>query len=234
MENREMEGLNICRNGPKISHLFFADDNIIFCKATLEECDALQRILTVYEQVSGQQLNRTKTSLCCSRNTPREVQEEIKTRFGAQVIRQHEKYLGLPSLVGRNKRNTFNAIKEKLNKKLASWKEKLLSKAGKEVLIKAVAQAIPTYTISCFKIPDSLCEELTSLIRNFWWGQKQRGICGSEKYYRMSNVRYVENLRQRDAFSRAVREQGRYRDVQNSISILNLPLSDPFWIYCGI
>jgi len=95
------------------------------------------------------------------------LKEEIKTRFGAQVIKQHEKYLGLPSLVGRRKRSTFNDIKEKLSKKLAEWKEKLLSKAGKEMLIKAVAQAIPTYTISCFKIPDALCEELTSMMRNF-------------------------------------------------------------------
>lgn len=48
-----------------------------------------------------------------------------------------------------------------------------MSKAGKEILIKAVAQATPTYSISCFKLPDSLCEDLTSLIRNFWWGQRQ-------------------------------------------------------------
>ena len=48
-----------------------------------------------------------------------------------------------------------------------------MSKAGKEALIKAVAQAIPTYAMNCFPIPDSLCDELTSMIRNFWWGQKQ-------------------------------------------------------------
>ena len=58
-------------------------------------------------------------------------------------------------------------------RKLAGWKEKLLGKAGKEILIKAVAQAIPTYSMSCFRIPDSFCDELTSLIRNFWWGQKK-------------------------------------------------------------
>ena len=104
---------------------------------------------------------------------PRLIQEEIKVKFGAQVIKQHEKYLGLLSLVGRSKRNTFNDIKEKLKKNLAGWKEKLLSKAGKEVLIKAVAQTIPTYIMSCFKVPDSLCEELTGMIWNFWWGQKQ-------------------------------------------------------------
>ena len=81
------------------------------------------------------------------------VQEEIKRRFGVQVIKQHEKYLGLPSLVGRKKRRTFNDIKEKLAKRLAGWKEKLRS-------------------MSCFKLLDTLCEELMSMICNFWWGQK--------------------------------------------------------------
>ena len=85
-------------------------------------------------------MNRAKTSLFFSNNTSREVQEEIKSRFGTQVIKQHEKYLGLRSLVQRKKkRNTFNDIKEKLGKKLVGWKEKMLYKAGKEVLIKAVA-----------------------------------------------------------------------------------------------
>ena len=88
------------------------------------------------------------------------------------MIKHHEKYLGLPSLVGRNKKNTFKSIKDKLRKKLAGWKGKLLSKVGKEVLIKVVAQAIPTYTMSVFKLPKSLCEDLTSMIRNFWWGQR--------------------------------------------------------------
>ena len=159
-----MEGVKICRGGPRLSHLFFANDSLIFCKAMLKQCDELQRLLVVYEKASGQQLNRAKTSLFFSSNTSRDVQEEIKNWFGAQIIKQHEKYLGLPSLVGKNKRTTFNAIKEKLGKVLAGWKEKLLSKAGKEVLIKAVAQAIPTYTMSCFKFPDLLCDELMGMI----------------------------------------------------------------------
>ena len=166
----DLHGVIVCRRGPKILHLFFADDSLIFCRASLEECDSLQRIFQVYEAASGQQLNRTKTSLFFNSNTDTSVKEEIKNRFGAQVIKNHEKYLGLPSMVGRNKRNSFNSIKEKLAKKLSGWKEKLLSKVRKEILIKVVAQAIPTYTMSCFKLPDSLCDELTSLIRNFWWG----------------------------------------------------------------
>ena len=45
--------------------------------------------------------------------------------------------------------------------------------AGKEILIKAMAQAILTYSMGYFKLHDSLCEDLTSLIQNFWWGQRQ-------------------------------------------------------------
>ena len=87
------------------------------------------------------------------------------------MIRKHEKYLGLPFLVGWSKRNTFNDLKEKLGNKLSSWKEKLLSNAGKEILIKSMAQAIPSYTMSCFKLFDALCDELASIVRRFWWGQ---------------------------------------------------------------
>lgn len=54
------------------------------------------------------------------------------------------------------------------------WKGKLLSCVGREILIKAVAQATPTYTMSCFKLPDSLCKELNSMMGNFWWGKKDK------------------------------------------------------------
>ena len=120
--------------------------------------------MTIYEQASGQQLNKDKTALLFSRTTPHDIQEDIKNSFEVEVIRQHETYLGLPLLVGRSKKNTFRALKEKLDNKLSGWKEKLLSQVGKEVLIKAVAQAIPTYTMSVFKLPNSLYDDLIKII----------------------------------------------------------------------
>ena len=74
-------------------------------------------------------------------------------------------------IVGRNKKANFNYIKERVWKKIQGWKEKRLSQAYREVLIKVVVQAIPTYTISCFELPLGLCAEIESLIRRFWWGQ---------------------------------------------------------------
>ena len=57
--------------------------------------------------------------------------------------------------------------------KLTDWKEKLLSAVDKEVLIKAVAQAVPAYTMSYFNLPDNICDDLTSMIRQFWWGWRK-------------------------------------------------------------
>lgn len=48
-----------------------------------------------------------------------------------------------------------------------------MSNAGREILIKAIAQATPTYMMSYFKLPDLLCSDLNSMVRNFWWGQKE-------------------------------------------------------------
>lgn len=62
----------------------------------------------------------------------------------------------------------FSDIKAKVWQQLQSWKGKLLSQGGKEILLKAVALAVPTFTMSCFKLPSSLCTELESLMANFW------------------------------------------------------------------
>jgi hypothetical protein len=64
-------------------------------------------------------------------------------------------------------------------RKLKGWKEKLLSQAEREILIKAVTQSIPTYAMSCFKLPIRLCQELEAMIRKFWWGYNldQTKIC---------------------------------------------------------
>ena len=64
--------------------------------------------------------------------------------FGANVIRPYESYLKLPFLVGRSRNNTFANLKQKVANKVLGWKEKLLTNAGKEILIKFVAQAVPS------------------------------------------------------------------------------------------
>uniref|UniRef100_A0A2N9G5T2 RNase H type-1 domain-containing protein n=1 Tax=Fagus sylvatica TaxID=28930 RepID=A0A2N9G5T2_FAGSY len=164
-----MQGVALCRQGPKITHLFFADDNLLFTRATNTACEKIKFILEQYERASGQQVNRDKTTIFFSKSTPVPTQNAIKESLNVPIIRQYEKYLGLPSLIGRNRAESFTQIKERVWHKLKGWKEKLLSQAGREVLIKVVAQAIPAYSMSCFKLPIKLCHDLEALIRRFWW-----------------------------------------------------------------
>jgi hypothetical protein len=85
----------------------------------------------------------------------------------------NERYLGLPTDVGRTTNGAFKYLKDRVWNKVQGWIEQTLSAGGKDVLIKTVAQAIPTYTMGCFRLPRGLCELLNSLLRKFWWGSEK-------------------------------------------------------------
>ena len=148
-----MRGLSICRGSPMISHLFFADDSLLFCKVSSQECQNLIDILRLYEADSGQKINSDKSSVFFNANTPKEKKIETLDILGPMQDSRNSKYLDLPSIIGKSKIEVFAEIKERVRRKLSGWKEKIISIGGREILIKAVVQAIPTYTMSCFQLP---------------------------------------------------------------------------------
>ena len=97
-------------------------------------------ILGKYEVASGQAINRQKTTLFFSKNTRQEVRNAIQQLLGARVMSKCEKYLGLPMPNGKSKVGTFKELQEKIAKRVMEWKEKYISKAEQEILIKTVAQ----------------------------------------------------------------------------------------------
>jgi len=128
------------------------------------------RILEVYEAGSGQKLNLQKTSIIFSRNTCAAKRQEILSLSGFSESHRIDTYLGLPSFIGRSKVQAFNSIKDRVQQRLNNWKVKFLSQAGKEILLKAVVQAIPTYSMSVFLLPATLCREPQGMMQHFWWG----------------------------------------------------------------
>jgi hypothetical protein len=117
----------ICHGGPRISHLFFADDSVIFCRASTSNCGVIQNLLTLYEKAFGQKVNGEKTALFFSKNMPLAKKSDIFAMFGTLPTTSFEKYMGLPPIMGRSKRHAFNDIKERIWKRFQGWKEKFLS-----------------------------------------------------------------------------------------------------------
>jgi ribonuclease HI len=170
----KLEGIKICNEAPSFNHLLFADDSLILLKVSEENVKHLQHILNLYEVSSGQTVNIDKSSVVFSKNTSKEERKKLMARLGINREGWNGKYLGLPVYIGRSRKKTFNYLKERIWQRIQGWKEKMLSKAGKEILIKACATAIPTYAMTCFDITKSLCEEISSIIGRFWWAQQDK------------------------------------------------------------
>lgn len=86
----------------------------------------------------------------------------------------HGVYLGLPTFSLRSKRLQFNS-KIGWPRELINGGFKQFLESGREVLIKAVLEAIPTYAMFCFRIPTSICNDIERMSTNFWWGMKSDG-----------------------------------------------------------
>jgi hypothetical protein len=166
----DIHGVKICRGAPPVSHLLFADDCFLFCRSTLQETHHLMGILKTYEEASGQEINLTKSEVFYSRNLSLAAQEDLSKIMGVRHVLGTGSYLGLPSMIGRKKKDTFSYIKDRIWKRINSWRGRPLSRAGKEVMIKSVLQAIPSYIMSIYLLPETTIKEIERMINSFWWG----------------------------------------------------------------
>jgi hypothetical protein len=171
-EDGRLEGVRVAPNAPSFNHLLFADDSLILMTVTEGSAYQLQYILSLYEECSGQTVNIDKSAIVFSKNTKERDKRKMMDMLGIRGEAQNEKYLGLPVYVGKSKTKLFAYLKDRLWSKITGWMEKWLSKMGKEVLIKACAQAIPLFAMSCFDITKELCDQMSTMVCRFWWAQQ--------------------------------------------------------------
>jgi len=109
-----------------------------------------------------------------------------------------------------------------VDSKLNGWKEKLISKGGKEVLIKAVVQAIPQYAMAIFKIPTSICKSVERKIARFWWqnNSTKPGIHWTTwEVLKQSKIHGGLGFRDLLAFNRALLGKQAWRLIQGPSSL---------------
>jgi hypothetical protein len=168
----ELNGISpikVCRGAPGISHLLFADDTLLFFRASTQEATKVRKIIEIYANGTGQLINPAKCSITFSRSCTQGTQDEVRSILQVSSDVFEDKYLGLPTPDGRMHKGRFVNLQSRLCKRLMDWGD-MLSQSAREVLIKSIAQAIPTYVMGVFKLPFSVCDDLTKLIRDYWWG----------------------------------------------------------------
>lgn len=168
-QNGSVKGANASRYGPCISHLLFADDIIFFGEANATRAATLKWISNEYERCSGQCVNFKKYIVFFSSNTIEADLLNLKRNFGIRSSSNLKKYLGLPNIVGRGEKVSFQHVKDRIKSRMDSWSNWVLLQGGKEIFIKSVIQVIPAYVMSCFLMPKSFCLEVESILACYWW-----------------------------------------------------------------
>jgi hypothetical protein len=101
-------------------------------------------------QGSGQKINIEKSSVFFGLHCDNHVKVAVMNRLVVKNEVLQESYLGMPIGVGRSPTGSFKLILDRAWKCMNGWSDRPMSRAGKEALLKAVIQAIPTYIMSCF------------------------------------------------------------------------------------
>ncbi|KAL0355426.1 UNVERIFIED_CONTAM: LINE-1 retrotransposable element O protein [Sesamum radiatum] len=109
-----IQGVAVSRTAPPISHILFADDTLIYCHASADAIHCIQHILLAFEKASGLMINLRKSAVVFSRNVEMRLQQDLAGILGVEVVPKHDKYLGLPTVSGRSKKELFASIKDRM------------------------------------------------------------------------------------------------------------------------
>jgi hypothetical protein len=142
-----------------LSILQYADDTIIFMEHDLEKARNLKLILAAFEQLSGLKINFHKSELFCF-GEAQDAARSYTELFGCGQGQFPIRYLGISIHYRRLTIAEWKAVEERLQKRLSSWKGKLLSLGGRLVLINSVLSNMVLYIISFFLLPKGVLQKL--------------------------------------------------------------------------
>ena len=172
-EDKKWDMVKASRSGPGFSHLFFADDLLLFAKADRKNCDAIIEVLDNFCNLAGQKVNLLKSKILFSSNVAGRRKRSICRSLGITATTNLGNYLGFPIIHQGRSSSAYNFVINKVQSKLAGWRAKLLSRAGRMVLIKSAAAPMTEYYMQCQALPIKVCDQVDKLIRDFLWGSTE-------------------------------------------------------------
>lgn len=157
--------------GRGFTHLLFADDSFFFFQNDRSCLTNLKRI------ICGIVLSRVNASILLSLTSTVLLTSLKMSKLPLLILFRlilSSNLVGILALILNLGRRVcdFQDLVDKVQNKLKGWKARLLSQAGRATLISSVLQSLPLYTFSCFKVTDSVCKKLDTIVRSFWWGHE--------------------------------------------------------------
>ncbi|XP_026455287.1 uncharacterized protein LOC113356384 [Papaver somniferum] len=150
------------------THLFFADDIMIFCKGNMKSLHNLLNILGKYQAASGQTVCRQKSKVYYGGNSLSRCRT-ITDLLGMEVSTFPDRYLGVQIMPGAVKYRHICNVIEKIKKQLSVRKGRLLSFQDRVVLINSVIASYSVHNMAVYKWPRKFIDQCERVIRNFLW-----------------------------------------------------------------
>ncbi|XP_060195288.1 uncharacterized protein LOC132624540 [Lycium barbarum] len=171
--NPRFRGFIMQATGPKINHLAYADDLIIFCAGKTKTLNLIMKVLEDYSTNSGQKINGDKSYFIMDKKTSNKRSRIVKNILQVQRQEFPITYLGCPLFQGRKLIQYFADMATKIIKKVNSWNYGRLSTGGKFFLIKHVLSAMPVHLLAICKPPKTIFKQMEQIFANFLWGNNE-------------------------------------------------------------
>ncbi|CAN1163243.1 LINE-1 retrotransposable element ORF2 protein [Linum perenne] len=170
VSNGNWKQIHLVKEGPGLSHLFFADDLVLFGMVNPNQCHSIRNCLDTFCKASGQLVSKDKSRIFFSANVNKASRRHVCRELGFAETNDLGRYLGVPVLHGRINKGTHKYLIERIDKKLEGWKRNTLSLAGRVTLASSVLNSIPAYAMQTTLLPASITKDIDARIRNFVWG----------------------------------------------------------------
>ncbi|GLT26949.1 hypothetical protein SLA2020_019840 [Shorea laevis] len=141
----------LSQGGVSLSHLFYANDLMLFAHASGAQLDVIMDCLDQFAKTSGLVLNLQKSKLFFSPNVHLTVANALSAKCSIPLTANLGTYLGIPITHGRHSHKNYGYILEKMQTRLAGWQGTNLSLVGRRVLVQAFTSAIPVYAMQLLK-----------------------------------------------------------------------------------
>ena len=184
--------IQVSKGGPQLSHVLFVDDVMLFCEAITEHVKVVMDTLEEFCSTSGLRISTIKSKTICSRMVQGERKREIQDISTIKLVMDLGHNLGFPLVRGRVSRNVYNDFVDKVSKRLATWKENILNKAGRACLVKSVTTTILVYTMQIHYLLTYVCNRLDKMETSFLRGGRFGGLGIREA--RLTNLALLDKL----------------------------------------